>query len=85
MRYQELHDTLRKLPFEPFRIKLSTGDTYNIENPDFAALTRSSILVFTSSQQDDIPDRFSQYDLLHVVGIEPLEEAKRRSGNGKRN
>ena len=83
MRYQELHDTLRNSPFRPFRIKLTTGETFDVTHPDFAALTRSSILVFTSSQQDEIPDRFSQYDLLHVVGIEPVEEAKRSGGNGK--
>jgi len=85
MRYQELHDTLRKLPFEPFRIKLTTGDAFSIGNPDFAALTRSSILIFTSSQDDEIPDRFSQYDLLHVVGIEPLGEIKHAGGNRNKN
>lgn len=85
MRYQELHDTLRKLPFQPFRIKLTTGDTFDVNNQDFAALTRSSILIFTSSQDDEIPDRFRQYDLLHVVGIEPIEVVKRSGGNGKQN
>ena len=83
MRYHELHDTLRKMPFQPFRIKLTTGETLNVEHADFAALTRSSILIFTSSQNDDIPDRFSQYDLLHVVGIEPVEGIKHSGGNGQ--
>ena len=82
MRYQELHDTLRKSPFRPFRIKLTTGETFDVTHPNFAALTRSSILVFTSSEHDEIPDRFSQYDLPHVVGIEPVENGN-TNGNGR--
>lgn len=60
MRYQELHDTLRRQPFQAFRIQLTDGRSYVVRHPDFAALTRSSILLFTSSEDDEIPDRFNQ-------------------------
>ncbi len=85
MRYQELYDTLHKSPFEPFRIRLTDGGRYIVRHPDFAALTRTSILLFISSEDDAIPDRFNQYDLLHVVGIEPVNGSKKpRSRKGKR-
>ena len=84
MRYQELYDTLHKSPFEPFRIRLTDGGRYIVRHPDFAALTRTSILLFISSEDDAIPDRFNQYDLLHVVGIEPVNGSKRKNGAARK-
>jgi len=78
MRYQELHEAMHKVPFEPFRIQLTNGQTHSIRHPDFAWVTRSSVLVGYSSGRDEVPDRFSQYDLLHVVGIEPLNGHRKR-------
>ena len=86
MRHEELYKALHKSPFHPFRIQLTNGDSWVIRHPDFAALSRSSVLVGISSGDDEIPDTFNQYDLLHVVGIEPLNGAKtkRRRKRGKR-
>jgi len=86
MRYQEVYDALHKSPFQPFRIQLTNGDAHVVRHPDFASLLRTSILLFVSSENDNVPDRFNQYDLLHVVGIEPINGAKRNGGRkrGKR-
>ena len=85
MRHDELYKVLHKSPFEPFRIQLTNGKSWVIRHPDFAGLTRSSVLVFISSHDDGIPDTFNQYDLLHVVGIEPVNGMSvRRSSKRKR-
>jgi len=81
MRYDELYKALHKSPFQPFRIQLTNGESWAIRHPDFAGLMRTSVLVFLSSRHDDIPDTFNQYDLLHVVGIEPVNG---RAGRSKR-
>jgi hypothetical protein len=81
MRHHELYEVLHEQPFEPFRIVLTTGESHVIRHPDFAWLTRTSVLIGRSSEKDDVPDRFNRYDLLHVVGIEPINGAKR---NGRR-
>ena len=77
MRYQEMYEALHRQPFQPFRIQLTNGQSHVIRHPDFAGLLRTSVLLFESSEDDDIPDRFDQYDLLHVVGIEPVNGRKR--------
>jgi len=85
MRYHEIYDVLHKSPFEPFRIQLTNGQSYVIHHPDFAWITRSSVLIGIPSGEDEVPDRFNQYDLLHVVGIEPVDGAKtKRRKRGKR-
>ena len=72
MRMQELQDTLKKTPFEPFRIRLSDGQSYDVRHPEFAGLTRHSLYVGVSADEDDAPERMVQCDLLHVVTIEPI-------------
>ena len=81
MRHNELYKALHKSPFQPFRIQLTNGESWSISHPDFAALSRTSIYVGITSGDDEVPDTFNQYDLLHVVGIEPINGAKR---NGRR-
>jgi hypothetical protein len=72
MRLQELQEALRRQPFQPFRIHLTNGQTFDVGHPEFAALTRTSIFVGHSSGDDEIPDRMIQCDLLHVVTLEPI-------------
>ena len=70
MRYNELYNVLHKVPFSPFRIQLTNGQSYVIRHPDFAWLTRTSILIGHSSGADDVPDDHTECDILHVVAIE---------------
>ena len=72
MRMQELQGTLKETPFEPFRIRLSDGQSYEVRHPEFAGLTRHSLYVGVSPDEDDAPERMVQCDLLHVVTIEPI-------------
>jgi hypothetical protein len=83
MRFQEVQDALRKQPFEAFRILLTNGDSYVVRHPEFAALSRTSVLVGIPPRGDDVPDRFAQVDLLHIVAIEPTN-GRRRSGRGRK-
>lgn len=73
VRQQEVRDALRKEPFQPFRIHLSNGHSYDIRHPEFAALTRRTVFVGVSSGRDDVPDRMIECDLLHVVALEPID------------
>lgn len=70
MRYQDLFKALHKEPFRPFRIQLTNGQSHVIRHPDFAWLTRTSgVLVGHASGQDEVPDGFTECDLLHVAVI----------------
>ncbi len=78
MRFTEVQDALRRVPFSPFRIHLTNGQSYEIRHPEFAGLTRHSVFVGVA-EQDDIPERMVQCDLLHVVTIEPVNGAHNSS------
>jgi len=72
MRLQELQDVLRREPFQPFRLHLTTGQMFDVRHPESAALTRTSVFVGLPSGDDEIPDRMIQCDLLHVVALKPI-------------
>ncbi|MGC8643151.1 MAG: hypothetical protein ACP5XB_25100 [Isosphaeraceae bacterium] len=73
MSYDELHDAARRQPFEPFRLILTTGATYDIRHLDLIMVGRRSAIVgVTNDPGGAAYDRTIKVDLLHVVGIEEL-------------
>ena len=79
MSVRELRDRLRKAPFEPFRVVLSSGDAYEVRHPEMAMLTRTDILVGIDVAEDGVPAEFDICSLLHVTSIEPLNPATAES------
>lgn len=73
MTYEELHNAARSHPFEPFRLVLTTGATYDIRHRDLIMVgRRSAIIGLTNQPNRTVYDRTITVDLLHVVGIERL-------------
>jgi hypothetical protein len=84
MRYHELYEVLHHTPFEPFRIRLTDGRSHVIRHRDFAWLTRGSAYIGIPSGKDEVPDLAIQFDLLHVVSVEPAngKNSTRRGRSG---
>ena len=72
MTVQTFRDMLAQQPFEPFRIVMSSGLTYEVRHPEMAMLTRTAIHVGIDIADDGIPAHFKICSLLHVTAIEPL-------------
>lgn len=72
MRQLEVRDALRKEPFQPCRIHLSNGQSYDVCHPEFAALTRTSVVVVVPSSDKDDIDRVVQCDFVHVIAMEAI-------------
>lgn len=72
MRQDELREALREQPFEPFRMHLTNGLTYQVRHPEMALLTPRSVHVVKLTKSGHSTNRVVQCDLIHVVAIEPL-------------
>ncbi len=72
MTVQTFQELLSKRPFQPFRLVMSSGRTYEVRHPEMAFLTRSDILVGVDATDDGVPADFRICSLLHVSAIEPL-------------
>jgi len=75
MTVQTFRDLLAQRPFKPFRVVMSSGQTYDVRHPEMAFLTRTSILVGIDEADDGIPAEFKICSLLHVTAVEPLTMA----------
>lgn len=73
MTVQTFKEMLTRRPFQPVRLVLSSGKTYEIRHPEMAFLTRTSILVGVDETDDGVPAEFKIVSLLHVTAIEPIE------------
>jgi hypothetical protein len=73
MTQEDLQEAARRQPFEPFRLVLTTGTTYDIRHPDLIMVgRRSAIIGITNEPGGTAYDRTIKVDLFHVVGIEEL-------------
>jgi len=72
MTLQTFRDILAQRPFKPFRLVMSSGQTYEVRHPEMAWLTRASILVGIDEADDGVPAEFKICSLLHVTAIEPI-------------
>jgi hypothetical protein len=73
-------DTIKQLlarrPFAPFRVILSSGDSYEVRHPEFAWLTKGGLYVglpaVGGNGQADLPERAVFCAALHLAGVEQL-------------
>ncbi len=78
MTLQTFRNLLTTKPFRPFRLVMSSGQTYEVRHPEMALLTRTDILVGIDADEDNVPARFNICSLLHVVTVEPVSGAGAR-------
>jgi hypothetical protein len=74
MTLQTFREMLGRRPFQPVKVILSSGQSYEIRHPEMALLTRTSLLVGVDPAEDGIPAEFKILSLLHVTAIEPLTQ-----------
>jgi len=67
-------ELLARRPFKPFRLVMSSGNSYEVRHPEMAMLTRSDMLVGVNVE-DGVPAEFRICSLLHVTTIEPIEQS----------
>ena len=50
-----LKDFLGRRPFEPFRVRLSSGDAYEIRHPENALFLKSGIAIAIPTESGELP------------------------------
>ena len=72
---------LKKQPFQPFRLVMSSGKAYEVRHPQMAFLSKTSLYVGVDVE-DEIPADFRICSLLHVTTIEPVNAPSETKSNG---
>ncbi len=82
MTIDSIRELLDRDPFQPFRIRASSGTAYDVRNPGMVVVMRSQLLIAAPNS-----DRYSLIPHLHVAGVELLANGRRRKsppGKGRR-
>ena len=77
MRPEDIREFLQRRPFQPFRITLTDGRSYEIRHPELAMVGRSVLIIGWPAPGDSSPifDRFVWVSLLHIMQVEPTSVA----------
>lgn len=72
MTVQTFRELLTQRPFKPFRVVMSSGQSYEVRHPEMAMLTKTDMLVGINETKDGVPAEFRICSLLHVTAVEPI-------------
>jgi hypothetical protein len=75
MTVQNFRELLAARPFKPFRVVMSSGQSYDVRHPEMTFLSRTSIYVGVDVADDHVPADYRMFSLLHVTAVEPLTAA----------
>jgi hypothetical protein len=64
-----LQEALGRRPFEPFRVRLSSGDGFEVRHPENALLLRGGVYI-ALPDGGGLPDRAVFCSLLHIAAVE---------------
>lgn len=72
---QDVREFLTRQPFQPFRVTLSDGRTYEVRHPELAMVGLSTVAFGIPPEGSTVPvyERLITVALSHVMQIEPLE------------
>jgi hypothetical protein len=79
MSAKAIRELLNREPFEPFRFHLTSGDTYEIHDPNSVALGARRVFIAVPAS-----DRFAFFPYLHIAAIGTLTNGRkppRRKGH----
>jgi hypothetical protein len=72
MTTEAVRKILKRQPFQPFRLVMSSGKSYDVRHPEMAWLLKNDVLVGIDAQDDGLPTEFDICPLFHVATIEPI-------------
>ena len=79
-RFEDLHARVHKQPFEPFRICMRDGRTYDIHHPEQCFPGRTSVFVAVPDPKlRGVVSRVDRCALGHIVRLEPLNGRRKRT------
>jgi hypothetical protein len=76
MKAAAVRTVLKAQPFEPFLVKTTDGDTFRVQQPDFAMISP----VDTEIIFYDKDGHFHIVAMNHIVSVEPVRNGARKPG-----
>jgi hypothetical protein len=72
-------EILRRAPFEPFRVVMSSGEAYNVMHPEMVLVSAKALVLAVADSTHAEGERLVFCSYLHIAHIETLRAAERRA------
>jgi len=79
MAMDDLNDLLNREPFQPFRVRLTSGDHYDIRDPSLAVMMKSRLFIAMPNS-----DRSVLVPFLHIAALETLSNGRKSPGSRRK-
>ena len=73
MTYRNVGEYVTAEPFRPFRLKMASGQTYDIRHPEMILVGKSSVRVYTTAKPDSTSEHWQDVSLMLMEAIEPID------------
>jgi hypothetical protein len=74
MTYRKLGEYVAAEPFRPFRIKMASGQVYEIRHPEMILVGRTSVRVYSQLESNnENTEQWHDVSLMLMETVEPLE------------
>jgi hypothetical protein len=85
IRPEDVRKHLDERPFEPFRICLTNGESFDVRHPELCLIDRSTVHVGVPDPRRRGVAMDTHYlSLVYIVRFEPLDEKRRRPARRKK-
>ena len=64
---------LKRAPFEPFRVVMSSGESYAVMHPEMAFVTAKALIIALPDRTHPEGERIAFCSYLHIAHLETLK------------
>jgi hypothetical protein len=72
MTFRKVGDYVSAEPFRPFRIKMASGQPFDIRHPEMILVGRNTVRIYYATGDDD-NERWHDVSLMLMETIEPVD------------
>jgi hypothetical protein len=72
MTFRKVGDYVAAEPFHPFRIKMASGQSFDIRHPEMILVGRNTVRVNTATG-DEVNEKWHDVSLMLMETIEPVD------------
>jgi hypothetical protein len=77
---QDIRERLAKLPFEPFRIITSSGQSYDVVHSELLIVSKRTVGVCTPKiEGDKDPNGAHLISILHITALEVIQSKRKKN------
>jgi hypothetical protein len=69
-------EILRRAPFEPFRVVMSSGESYNVMHPEMALVSARALVLAIPEPGHPEGERLVFCSYLHIAHVETLKPSR---------